>query len=111
MFRNILRALLGLKKYSQILNKNTSPNFHTASLVIRPLTMLKRIYFSELSISRFTTYKRSPTKYGRFTTINIEHFTRKTSSYNRNDSNGKVSLKRQRTPETTTDIQDVREIC
>ena len=105
MFRNILRALLGLKKYSQILNKNTSPNFHTASLVIRPLTMLKRIYFSELSISRFTTYKRSPTKYGRFTTINIEHFTRK------NDSNGKVSLKRQRTPETTTDIQDVREIC
>lgn len=71
MFRNILRALLGLKKYTQILNKNTSPNFHTALLVIRPLTVLKRIYFSELFIPRFTTYKRSPTKYGRFITINI----------------------------------------
>ena len=56
--------LLGIKKFSQILNKNTSPYFHSASLVIWPLTMLKRTHFSELPISRFSTYirkyKKSP---------------------------------------------------
>ena len=53
-----LRPLLGIKKYNQILNKNTSPYFHSASLVIWPLTVLKRTHFSELSISRFTTQIR-----------------------------------------------------
>ena len=43
------------KKYNQILNTNTSPYFHSASLVIWPLTKLKRTHFRELSISRFTT--------------------------------------------------------
>ena len=46
---------LGIKKYCQILDKNTSPYFHSASLVVWPLAMLKRSHFSELSISRFTT--------------------------------------------------------
>ena len=44
----IFTTTLRNKKYSQILNKNTSPYFHSASLAIGP--------FSELSISRFTTY-------------------------------------------------------
>ena len=54
--------LLGIKKFSQILNKNTSPYFHSASLVIWPLTMLKRTHFSELPISRFSTYIRKHKK-------------------------------------------------
>ena len=53
--REYLRALVGVKNDSPILNKNTSPYFHCASLVIKPLTMLKRTHFSELSISRFIT--------------------------------------------------------
>ena len=36
-----LRPLSGIKKHSQILNKNTSPYFQSASLVIWPLTMLE----------------------------------------------------------------------
>ena len=52
----IFTTTLRNKKYSQILNKNTSPYFHSASLAIGPFTMLKRTHFSELSISRFTTY-------------------------------------------------------
>ena len=40
----------GIKKYRQILNKNNSPYFHSASLVIWLLTMLKKINFSKLSI-------------------------------------------------------------
>ena len=39
----------------QILNKNTSPYFHSVSLVIWPLSLMKRIHFSGLSISRFST--------------------------------------------------------
>ena len=50
-----LQTLLWIKKIQSILNKNTSLYFHSASLVIWPLTMLKRTHFSELSISRFTT--------------------------------------------------------
>ena len=46
------------KKYGQILNKNTSPYFHSVSLAVWPLTMLKRTHFGELSISRFITYMR-----------------------------------------------------
>ena len=46
------------KKYGQILQKNTSPYFNSAALVICPLTMSKRTHFSELSISRSTTYIR-----------------------------------------------------
>ena len=57
LYENIY-DLLGIKKFSQILNKNTSPYFHSASLVIWPLTMLKRTHFSELPISRFSTYMR-----------------------------------------------------
>ena len=44
------------KKCGQILNKNTSPYFHSVSLAVCPLTMLKRTHFCELSISRFITY-------------------------------------------------------
>ena len=61
----IIRVCLGKfttalwnKKYSQILNKNTSPYFHSESLVIWLLTVLKRTHFGELSISRFTTHIR-----------------------------------------------------
>ena len=54
MFTNALRN----KKVSQILNKNYSPYFHSASLVIWPLTTLKGTHFSELSIPRFSTYLR-----------------------------------------------------
>ena len=46
--------LLGIKKYNQILNNNTPPYFHSASLVIWLLTM-KRTHLNELSIIRFTT--------------------------------------------------------
>ena len=35
-----------------------SPYFHSVSLVIWPLTLMKRTHFSELSISRFSTYIR-----------------------------------------------------
>ena len=42
----------------QILKKNTSPYFHGVSLVIWPLTLMKRTHFSELSISRFSTFIR-----------------------------------------------------
>ena len=49
-------ALSNKKKCSQILNKNTSPYFHRASLAIWPFITLKRTHFSELSISRLTAY-------------------------------------------------------
>ena len=42
----------------QILNENNSPYFHSVSLVIWPFTLMKRTHFSELSISRFSTYTR-----------------------------------------------------
>ena len=54
----IFTTALRNKQVSEILHKNTSPYSHSASLVIRLLTMLKRTHFSELSISRFTTYTR-----------------------------------------------------
>ena len=41
------------KKNSQTLYKSTSPYFHSASLVVWPLTMLKRSHFSDLLVSRF----------------------------------------------------------
>ena len=53
-----LRPLLGIKNTVKVSIKNTSPYFHSASLAIWPLTMLKRTHFGELSISRFTTYIR-----------------------------------------------------
>ena len=46
------------KTICQILNKNTSPYFHSVSLVIWPLSLMKRTHFSELSISRFSMYIR-----------------------------------------------------
>ena len=54
IFTNALKN----KKVSQIVNKNYSPYFHRASLVIRPLTTLKGTHFSELSIPKFSTYIR-----------------------------------------------------
>ena len=36
----------------------TSPYFHSASLVICSLSLMKRTHFSELSTSRFSTYIR-----------------------------------------------------
>ena len=59
----IIRVSVGIfttavrnKNMRRILNRNTSPYFHSAFLVILPLTMLKGTHFSELSISRFSTY-------------------------------------------------------
>ena len=42
----------------QIRAKNTSPYFHSVSLIIWPLTLMKRTHLSELSISRSSTYLR-----------------------------------------------------
>ena len=44
------------------------------------------------------------TEYGRFTSINISKV--RSSSFDRNDSDGKASFKRQRSPETTANTQD-----
>ena len=46
------------KTIRQILNKNTSPYFHSVSLVIWLLFLMKSTHRSELSISRFSTYIR-----------------------------------------------------
>ena len=54
----IFTTALRNKKIRQILKKNTSPYFHSVSLVIWPLTLMKRAHFSELFISRFSTYIR-----------------------------------------------------
>ena len=54
----IFTTALRNKTIRQILNENNSPYFHSVSLVIRPFTLMKRIHFSELSISRFSTYIR-----------------------------------------------------
>ena len=51
----IITTALGKKNYRQILNKNISPYFQSALLVVSPLTMLKRSHFSEFSISRLPT--------------------------------------------------------
>ena len=52
----IFTTALGNKKIRQILNRNTSPYFHSVPLVIWPPTLMKRTHFSELSISKFSTY-------------------------------------------------------
>ena len=55
----IFTTALRYKIIRQILKKNTSPYFHSVSLVIWPLTLMKRTHFSEFSIfSRFSTYIR-----------------------------------------------------
>ena len=54
----IFTTALRNKTIRHILNKNTSPYFHCVSLVIWPLTLMKRTHFSELSISRFSIYIR-----------------------------------------------------
>ena len=46
------------KTIRQILNQNTSPYFHSVSLVIWPLSLMKSTHFSELSILRFSTWIR-----------------------------------------------------
>ena len=51
-------AALRNKKYGQILNKNTSPYLHGASLAIWPLTMLKRTHFGEV----YYVHKKSPVR-------------------------------------------------
>ena len=61
-----LRLLFGIKKYSQILNKNTSPYIHGALLIIWLFTLLKRTHFRELSISRFTIQEKP------FYVVNLE---------------------------------------
>ena len=55
----IIRVCVGIfttvvrnKTIRRILNKNISPYFHSVSLVIWPLTLMKRTLFSELPISR-----------------------------------------------------------
>ena len=57
----IIRVCMGIfttalrnKKIRQILNKNTSPYFHSVSLVIWPLNLMNRAHLSELFISRFS---------------------------------------------------------
>ena len=57
----IFTTALKNKTIRQILNKNTSPYFHSVSLVIWLFTLMKRTHFNQLSISRFSTYiRRSP---------------------------------------------------
>ena len=46
------------KTIPQILDEYNSPYFHSVSLVIWPLTLMKSTHFSELSISKFSTYIR-----------------------------------------------------
>ena len=62
----IIRVCMGIfttalrnKIIRQILKKKkTSPYFHSVLLVIWPLNLMKRAHFSELLISRFSTYIR-----------------------------------------------------
>ena len=61
----IIRVCMGIfttalrnKKYVKFSKKKTSPYFHSVSLVIWPLTLMKRAHLSELFISRFSTYIR-----------------------------------------------------
>ena len=53
-----LRPLLGSKNNVKFSMKNASPYFHSASLVVWTLTLLKRDHYSELSISKFPTPAR-----------------------------------------------------
>ena len=55
----IFTTALSNKKVSQIFNKNTSPYFHSASLVTWTLFTLKRTHFSEfISFCRFITLEK-----------------------------------------------------
>ena len=54
----IFRAALRNKIIRQILKKITSPYFYSVTLVIWPLTLMKRTHFSEFSISTFSTFIR-----------------------------------------------------
>ena len=58
VFMRIFTTGLRNKTIRHTLNKNTSPYFHSVSLVIWPLSFMKRTHFSELSISKFSTYIR-----------------------------------------------------
>ena len=60
VFMRIFTTGLRNKTIRQTLNKNTSPYLHSVSLVIWPLSLMKRTHFSELSISKFSTYIRKP---------------------------------------------------
>ena len=55
----IFTTALRNEKIPQILNKNTSRYFHSVSLVIWPHTLMKRTYFSELSISKSPSHSWS----------------------------------------------------
>ena len=53
-YGGIIRVCMGIfmialrnKKIRQILNKNTSPYFHSVSLAIWPLTLMKRAHFKK----------------------------------------------------------------
>ena len=63
----IFTTALRNKTIRQILNKNTSPYFHSVSLVIWSLSLMKRTHLRKLSISRFSTYVKF--------SIKIPHFT------------------------------------
>ena len=61
----IIRVRMGIftttlrnKKNTSNSQKNSSPYFHSVLLVIWPLTLMKRTHFSEMSISKFSTYPR-----------------------------------------------------
>ena len=54
----IFTTALGNKKNTSNYQKNTSPFFYSVSLVIWPLTLMKRANFSELFVSKFSTYIR-----------------------------------------------------
>ena len=58
VYMGIFTTALRNKKNTSSSQKNTSPYFHSVSFVIWPLTLMKRAHFSELFISRFSTYIR-----------------------------------------------------
>ena len=62
-----LRPLLGNKKFSRILNKNTSPYFHRASIAIWPFTMLKRTHvWRVIHFYFYYVHKKRPRLYTPF---------------------------------------------
>ena len=62
-----LRPLLGNKKFSQTLNKNTSPYFHRASIAIWPFTMLKRTHvWRGIHFYFYYVHKKRPRLYTPF---------------------------------------------
>ena len=54
----IFTIALRNKKNVKFSIKNTLPYLHSVSLVIWPHTLMKRTHFSDLSISRFSTYTK-----------------------------------------------------